>query len=657
MKLKQYSHFLHHVLSAAVVIAVALFLLPINTIPQKITVEMTDDNITDPLQLYYDIGSGFNERNSIVFKRKTLKKSKIEWTFVPRKKIQRFRLDPVKKSGLRKLKTITISIYGNSYQFTADDILSGFTPVNNIKAVNISGVETQFVASGEDPYLFSTFDMDKVYHEIEKGNIRYWVAYCLEKGFMGFSLCLLYFVLMQIRLFPTDNRLRPFFRFTNGNFTYSLIVAWCVLWFVLQATYYAANVDYGVFPDERAWVEISQCYAVSDGFRLENSEKTYHLGSVTTIPYLYFLIAGKVLSFGEESLKGLLYNLRFFSILCAFATIVITYLLTKLITSNRFVSLAVLICLSNLPMFVFISAAASYDPWVNLLAVLTSYLSVLYFKTRKYIYVSASFVCLLVGALSKITFLPFILVQVIITTGSSVYFFWKDRRFLAESKTVGSVITTLFLLLFLGLNLELYGANLLNYGAIRPSHESVLGKDIARTHHAITKRNYLYSLTKTERKEIGVTEYIPKWLRVIEGRTLGIFGHESIYKPVNQIFGYRFLLVLSVLGVILNFRQVLNNSAVFYLFVISVSYAAFLFWFNYDFQTKLRVMGLAIQGRYLFPIIPQLLIVLFFCLLKRFSPTVSVGVVVLLLLVGLHGGLNYFLLHGGDAFFNHKVSF
>lgn len=631
----------------------AYFVLPINTIPHIITVEVVDDNTTDHLKLYYNAGKGFRESDSILFKKKTLDRTTIKWTFVPRQKISALRIDPFSEGGQRLLKSLTFSIYGQEYKFTAQDIITHFKPGNSIVGFEYEDDLARIVTHGDDPYILSTIDFDSVYDQITSNNSKYTGFYLLEKSMMVVGLLLIAVILLNIKFVPTEKwPYRSIALQRAGGITF-VSVCFLFFWLLAQTSFFAINVDYGVFPDERGWVELSQLYEEADGLRLQDSLETYHLGQVSAAPYLYFLTTGKMLQFVDNTLESKLYFLRFFSIACVALTFIFVFLLTKEITANKFILLSVLICISNIPMFVFISAAASYDPLANLLGVLTSYFAVLYYKSRRLINVIFSFICLLIGALTKITFLPFVLFQTLLTSLFWVYEFFAGRKLFVGYKNPLAILACVILGVLILLNLELYGTNLLKYSSVMPSQESVLGEDVARTKHMITKRDYDYSLTAHEREEIGLYDYIPKWFQIIEMRMMGIMGHENIIKPVKDLIGYRLILFLCVAGCLYHFIDVLKNKYVLYFLALSLSYGAFLFWYNYEKQTHLRVLGLVVQGRYLFPVLPQLLIALFYGLYNKTNRNISAVFLTVLVIVSLHGGIDYFLQHGGDEFFNH----
>lgn len=648
-----YSWFVKLLLLIVLVGGVSYTFLPVNVIPHTITLDIEDANTADHLQLFFDTGEGFNEHDSIFYKKKTVEGNIIKWTFVPRHKIIKLRIDPFKNGGERVIRSLTLTIYNRTFILQGKDLVNSFQAVQGISSLYEKDGAFHIVASGDDPYLVSTIDFDSIYNTLTSGNTPFFITYYFNKGIIILGLLLISFIAYKATLRRKNIGSGWELGLQSDRFIYYAIVSFLFIWFMLQALYFAGHVDYGVFPDERGWVELSQLFKEYGGLRLPDSPDIYHLGNTSCNPYLYFLFTGKVLAAGTDSLQSHLYVMRGFSIVCGLFTFLFTLLLSRRVTSNRFVSVAVLMCLSNLPMFVFISAAASYDPVANLLGVLTSYFSVLYYQSRKYVFASLSFICMLVGALVKVTFLPFILFQTAITTlfwGVCIY---QKKDIFRQIKSLSGITSSILLLIVLALTFELYGTNILRYGQVLPTQERVLGTEIARTHHGITKRDYEYRLTRDEREEIGFFEYIPKWFQIIESRTLGIMGHENIYKSKHDLQGYRILFWICVLFLLYRWKAYFNNKNLLYLLALALSYIAFLFLYNYNKQVNLRVLGLVVQGRYLFPVLPQLLIALFFGFFHKRGPILSVLFLIALFIVGLHGGLDYFLQHGGDAFFNH----
>jgi hypothetical protein len=176
---------MNNVLSKAkfkLIISGILFLLLIflinrvNLSPNSILVEFYMPESDSDCRLFYDIGNGFNESDSIVCK---IQKSKytVKAIFfeVPCHKLKTLKIIPATYKGTVIIKSIKIShrfsklfLNFSLYQWLADDIIRDFKPVNYINDF-IKKNDLLYIKSTEtDSYLYYTGDLNIVKNTISK---------------------------------------------------------------------------------------------------------------------------------------------------------------------------------------------------------------------------------------------------------------------------------------------------------------------------------------------------------------------------------------------------------------------------------------------------------------------------------------------------------
>jgi hypothetical protein len=186
-------------------------------------------------------------------------------------------------------------------------------------------------------------------------------------------------------------------------------VTMLLVYFGFRLLFFAATISPYVPPDEVTHYGLCRIFS-EVSFLPENSDKTYAYGLVTNIPYLYYWIMGRLLTLNFFGISDLLF-LRLLNIPLAFATIFFIWRMLRLLTDDRLTQVILIVAMTNTLMFSFLSASVSYDNLTNLLAAMAVYCLLVFFRTRSGDYLAASSICQLAGSLTKVTFLPLVLVM------------------------------------------------------------------------------------------------------------------------------------------------------------------------------------------------------------------------------------------------------
>jgi hypothetical protein len=425
------------------------------------------------------------------------------------------------------------------------------------------------------------------------------------------------------------------------------IITILLVYFGLRLLFFSITISEYVPPDEVTHVGLSRIYS-KVFFLPKNSPETYEYGLVTNIPYLYYWIMGKFLPLNFFGISDLLF-LRFLNIPFAFATVYFAWRLLRLLTDDRLTQMLLMVAMTNTLMFSFLSGFVSYDNLTNLLAAMAVFYLLAFFKTRSGDMLAVSFLCQMAGSLTKLSFLPLALVLNLLL----VMHEFKSLRvlpavLLAWLKSSGWRRMGLVLGISLGLalNMNLYCINYIHYGSLIPAATSVLSLDDAMQNR-MTAQNIILTLLKGGRisrekaleltslikhpgdradaialiqnyayqqkygfSKIGPLAYIPIWGEIMLEGIFGISAHLSMPNRGLTILPFVGLLVLTGLSILLRWRP--RNEVPFpsYLMMIASFYGLFLMYYvNYATYLDFGSLDLALQGRYIFPVLVPIYVV------------------------------------------------
>lgn len=446
---------------------------------------------------------------------------------------------------------------------------------------------------------------------------------------------------------------------TSRHLTWAISVL--MGYFGLRLLFLATSISPFIPPDEITHAGICSIFSRVP-LLPANSPESYQYGLVTNIPWLYYWIMGKLLSLNFFGISDLVF-LRLLNIPLAFAHVFYVWRMLRLVTDDRLTQILLLVAVTNTMMLSFLSAFVSYDNLTNLLAAMSVYYLLSFFKSRSGATLTVSLLCQLAGCLTKITFLPLVLAL----TGLLIIHEFKNLRslpsglmaFFHDSRRTG-IIVTVAVLLGLALNIQLYGGNYVRYGNITLETTQVLPLESA-LQYRLTARGYIFhqfkegrvskeqALAMTSRIDhpgdradavfmienyakfkngeiplIGLPEYIPLWIERMAAGIFGVFGHLQIaaYWPV--IAPIAFLAVLALLAVLIRWRPRDAEGFPTCLMVIAGFYAIFLMYcFNYQEYLDNGAPYVALQGRYIFPVIGPIYVLASFYLMRLFKNRVA----------------------------------
>ncbi|MBF0366456.1 MAG: hypothetical protein HQK50_12865 [Oligoflexia bacterium] len=449
-------------------------------------------------------------------------------------------------------------------------------------------------------------------------------------------------------------------------------LALIVLGLLLQLFYFAIRIKYWeIFPDEYEHYLRSNFYLKEFMFFISDGPQTYTYGSLRTNPFLYHFLFGNAMRVVDPlnlSQASVLLYLRFLNLLLALVKYYYAYLTIKLLTEDRAIKLLVMVLLTNLIMYVSLSVAISYDNLVNTMAVISFYYllkmvntqseEVLQFRLSVTLFLLAS----LVGTLTKMTYLPLLAIQLVI-----LCFFYRKLMLSFKAvltsfkpikiKTHEYVIAVAIIILLI-LNGGIYLRNLILYHSPLPTCGKVLGEQICRDFSGMYLRDYTLKEQNKKTPVMSFGEYLGSYFEQTLGSIVGIHAHKTLSRNSSECAKEIWIITLAILLLLFfNFKECFSNPVFNTLFFSSLAYMSVVLFHNYATYLEVRLFGIGLQGRYNFPIIVNLIIVLVYGALSglhRFwwIKWVKWPIVFYVSYVFIRGGFYYFNKHVDPSWFN-----
>jgi hypothetical protein len=468
------------------------------------------------------------------------------------------------------------------------------------------------------------------------------------------------------------------------------VVGLLLAWFAARLVFLALRLHPMVPPDEVT--HFGRCLAYSKVLLIpDNSPETLVHGLVNHRPYLYYWLMGKLLNLNvfPESDLGFL---RLANAAMGLLTVVYGYRWMCRMTDNPLVRVLFVVLITNTLMFTGVSAAVSYDNLANLLAAMAVYYLFAFFEGRRPESLAVFALVLLAGALTKRTFLPlgFIMLAVLAL---------RERRalptahrhlldFARSLKPPEWRRPALCVLLGLGLalNLGLYGGNWLRYEKLVPGFDQVVGfegamknrifaRDFVTREFRQGRLSYDQALRMTEKIKhrgdrgdakillraaqlpdsalIGPVAYVSAWSQQMLLGIVGYWGHRQALKNHDQMLPYFAILALAGVLFIRKWRQEEARGYTGWAALIGFGYAMVLIWLvNYPSYLETRFVQLAVQGRYVFPVLVPLWGLLAHTLLVYWPRRAQVAITLVVAGVFLYGDSPFFLANTDGRWFS-----
>ncbi len=434
----------------------------------------------------------------------------------------------------------------------------------------------------------------------------------------------------------------------------NIIFGILILIFLIFTTYLAFNLKMGISPDSWYHLRVSQEYSKTLGIP-ENNENTYQWRDITNIPYLYFWINGRILNLNEITFNfNQVILLRVFNILFSLGTVIATYLLSKQFIKNKYAQLLPVALLTNTLMFLSLSSSINYDNLGNMFAAFAILFFVKSIKQKydiKYPLLTILMLCL--GALTKFTILPLAFILVILL----VVDIFKNRKGWKINIKDKSLLLILPILFFGGLNLILFGNNILKHGELTPACEKTLTYEQCLTNGVFYRDNITIPAVEVNVVEmiksgerLDPVRYAGVWSWEMTKRVVSIMGDQSLYHSNLVVSVFFSLLVITLFIGAFNWKK--YNKETKYMVILTLFYLLVLMIVqNYDMYLKRSYPTLALQGRYMFPVISSLYVLLSIFWLKIGNRYLKIGIIAISLLLLILLSIPFYILNVDPTWF------
>lgn len=546
------------------------------------------------LQIYYSNGHGFTEADSYSVPIQILGKYDTYIIKLTDNNIHDIRIDP---TGDFRIKSVKFSNGKQTYKLAGEELLKNIKPLHDIKSLYFKNNQVVGIVSGSDPYFI--FKKLPILNDSKGITINQIVLFLLIFSI----LFLLFYILWEYWLkYDYETNIQPAKTISLSGTLFLSLLSVIFLWFLYQTVYFATNIEQGIAPDEIYHILLSKFQ--SESFTLYNHDtpESYILGAISVRPYLYHFIMGKLLMLNVWGFQDFIY-LRILNIVLGLFTLYFTLLLAKEVTANKWIQLAALVIQSNILMYVFISSMVSYDNLINLISTASFVLLIRFLKYYK----RKDFILLLIsmalGALTKITYGPVIVIQIGILLFYTRSIYNNRSKLLSKSFSVKEIFLVSILAALFALNLHLYINNLVDYGQIQPRTAKVFGHEKAYQVYDQYKRDYDLKMKVNSKTLMPFHTFLLKYLKKTGSTMFGIGGHKTLLRPLSKLIPYGVIGLLSFFIYLIRYKNKNDYSTLKIILISIISYAIAILLINYYSYKSLGLFGLALQGRYNFPVL------------------------------------------------------
>ena len=464
-----------------------------------------------------------------------------------------------------------------------------------------------------------------------------------------------------------------------------------IAYFAVRVVYFVFHIDHSIPPDEIRHLGRCNLYARS-ALLPSDSPDSHAFGLVAHTPYLYYFLMGKLLHLNAFPVSDLIF-LRLVSAVFGVVTVLYGWRWVRLFSPNRLVHVLFLTMLTNTLMFTVMCSAVNYDSLTNLLAAMAIYYLTRFYKEQAAWTLSAFWVCILAGALTKKTFLPlaFILVLCLaVHERRKLMTFPRELyRYLIPVRS-GRLAGVAVVMVLFALNLALYGGNLVRFRRLIPSAKQILSEEqimqasgsarllilslyrkgelsfeqAMRRAQQIklqsARRDTMLLLTRDARRKAAGYVFRPlsrlsygfAWCQMMTAHALGLSAHRAIPKDEAALTPYILILLLATAMFIRHWRPTAPENFDTCAMVVVLFYVIVLMQFvNYRTYLKWEEIFLALQGRYLFPVLVPLYGLVAHYLLSYWPKPAQVAGLFAVGTVFIYGDFPFFLEHATPAFF------
>jgi len=620
-------------------ISALLIILNISFFPYTLSIELSSPT-NGNIQIFYSSNGHYSENNSLLIPVEASNNYNVYSAKLTQQNIKHIRIDP---PGDFNIKSISLFNSFHSYKYEGNKLFEKVKPLHDIESISIIENQTVGKINGDDPFM----------HIVGLpiiNDITFLKYLGLFVVVFLFSFAFFY-ILWNYYLkydYSHDDKKPIHLSIPNSLFKTLLIIIFA--WFAYQTIFYAISIANHIAPDESYHLLLSIFQSETISLHNHDTPRSFYLGAISVRPFLYHLIMGKLLMLNVFGLSTLIY-LRLLNVLISLITLYLTFLLAKEITKNKLIQLAVLIIQTNVLMFVFISSMVSYDNLTNLISTASFLVLITFLKNYSRFKLLLLLITMMAGVLTKISYGPIVIIQIAVLINYSKTIYKNRYIIFSNFYSIRDGALLILLIVLFGLNVNLYARNLITYGQIQPKTVKVFGHEKAYKYYSQYQRSYDLKSTESERPRMPFTKYVVKYVNRSGQTIFGIMGHKNLFRTTNEAFSFCIIGLLSIIIYALKYKKKSKNSTLIIVSFSFISYALVILFTNYLSYQSLGLFGLALQGRYNFPVIALVNIFIAYNLLFYLQDRAKTILLIALSIFFVYNNYFWFISHAGSIWY------
>lgn len=406
------------------------------------------------------------------------------------------------------------------------------------------------------------------------------------------------------------NTLNPYSEKIISAFSSNAFLIATYVWFLLQTSYIALFTRYRIAPDAHAHLNLIKLY-VRDGLDpfIQNQEGFYFLWEATRHPStMYHYLLSFIYRASPFTEEGTILLLRFANIAIVLGALVVFYKLMKRLHLPKAARNISLFMLVNTMMFTFVAASINYDNLTVLVSMAVFYVFVLFIQKTTIKRLLILLFLLAFSGLVKYSFMPLAVPVFFI----ALFFAWKRRNELREDATklivsnkkqkLATGVLAFLLIATSFIFIERYAINVVQYGSVKPKCDQI--HEVQQCRKSPLFRRSEEFANKTPTHEINITQYPLRWATRMKGTIFTVVSHRAFSQTDIADYGSYFIMGIMGAATITQIRK--GSREINILLGMSIYFILVLLYVNYKSYLGHGRFGIALQGRYAFPVLPLL---------------------------------------------------
>jgi len=433
------------------------------------------------------------------------------------------------------------------------------------------------------------------------------------------------------------------------------IIGILFIWFLYQSLFFVTNLK-GFIPDQSYHLRYINIYKNKEDLSpiIHEWKGDAYPQDTRTPSYFYHYLLGNFLKIFHSDYAD--YNiLRTVNFYFNILTVLVFIKLTNKLTKNNWIKILSMIFMTNTLMFTVLGAGINYDNLANLLSIISIYFVIKIFKDKEYKYFYFLLSEGLLTCLVKVAFVPLLIIELLVCALNlkPIYKFTtsviKNYKKLINFKSLVFIIISIIIF---SLFIERYGYNLIKYKSISPSCDKLYSFEKCMTEPQFARDQNLIKTSST-REGLDFIIFTTKWyLKMLEGM-FGLNGHRLFAYNTHLTYLITAELLLFLFSLI-RYSNIKKEKLIWLTIFLAGGYIFTVFFYvNYRQFRSIRLFGLAMQGRYLFPVLSLMFYIFAYYSIRllKYSNILKIFLITITLISLLYWGFFWYLRTAGPEWY------